>query len=498
MGSAKKIASGVIWSILLNVVNGVYGFIAVPILIRYFGKAEYGLIGIAMSINVYMRLMDLGFNSTNLRFFATWLAKGDKEKVKKLFQTSLAFYGSVGLLNAAILFVLSFFTQELFNLTIEQDQTLKVLMYILAVSALVSWFSSCFDQLISATENVAWIKKRTLLPKFLQISVLFITVFAKLSIGWYYFLTSFAVFVIVPLSIKKIQKETPFVSFIPKFDWTTLKEMLPYALNIFSFSFFQFSFYNLRPVLLGVQGTVESVADYNVLNGIIGAATMFSSVFMGALLPSSTKAVAQQNKEAFYRVAYDATKYISIVLCFCIFAIMAVNRELLTIYVGDSFLYLIPWLNVWLVCMMGVHNQAISSLILAGSDIRAISYSSIFASTVGLVLAWFLIPVFLIGGVVIAFVVYQTIQLSFYYFYYWPKKMQINSWRVFYYSFAPYFMLGFVLCLFVKRVIDMNLSNIALLILKGCIFAFFYGIVVLLLMNENDKLFFKSLIKRKK
>ena len=75
MGSSNKIAKGVFWTTLLNIVNGIYGFISVPILIAYFGKADYGLIGLAMSVNVYLRLMDLGFNSTNVRFFSNWLAK---------------------------------------------------------------------------------------------------------------------------------------------------------------------------------------------------------------------------------------------------------------------------------------------------------------------------------------------------------------------------------------------------------------------------------------
>ena len=42
MGSSKKIAQGVFWTTFFNIVNGVYGFISVPILIAYFGKSDYG------------------------------------------------------------------------------------------------------------------------------------------------------------------------------------------------------------------------------------------------------------------------------------------------------------------------------------------------------------------------------------------------------------------------------------------------------------------------
>ena len=155
-----------------------------------------------------------------------------------------------------------------------------------------------------------------------------------------------------------------------------------------------------------MQGSLDSVADYRVLNGIIGIVSMFGGIFMGVLLPSTSKIVAQGNAEAYYKVAYDGTKYISIVLCFCTFGMMTVGSEVITMYVGESFLYLIPWFNIWLLCTLGVHNQAISSLILSGSDIRAITYNTSISSIIGLIVAWFLIPYFEIGGVVIAFAIY--------------------------------------------------------------------------------------------
>ena len=159
MGSSKQIAKGIAWTVVLNIVNGVYGFISVPILIAYFGKSDYGLIGLAMSVNIYLRLMDLGFNSTNVRFFSSWLAKNEYDKVKRLLQTSMSFYGVVGLVNACILLVISSYSDIFFNVTQEQDVVVKHLFYILSISAFVSWFTSCFEQLIAANELIGWTKK---------------------------------------------------------------------------------------------------------------------------------------------------------------------------------------------------------------------------------------------------------------------------------------------------------------------------------------------------
>lgn len=495
MGSEKKIVKGVIWSTLTNIVNAIYGFISVPILINYFGKAEYGLIGLAMSVNVYMNLMDMGFNSTNVRFFSNWLANRNYGRLLKGFQTSLSFYGIVGLINVIVLLVIALFSDKIFNVTFQQDVILKHLFYILAVSAFCQWFSSCFDQLIKATENVAWIQKRTLFTKFLMIIVLFATIWLKLSIELYYILTCLATLSIVPMSIGKIKKETPFINFLPRWDKQAFKEMLPYCMNIFSFSIFQFSFYNLRPVFLGIQGTIESVADYRILNGIIGIVTMLGGAFIGILLPSTSKVVANHDEKAYYRVVYDGTKYISILICFCCFGMMTVGKEVLTLYVGKSYLYLIPWFNLWLLCTLGTHNQAISSLILADNDIRAISYSTVVASLIGLLISWLLIPYYQIGGVCIAFAVYCIIQLLFYYIYYWPYKMKINSVKILKSCFMPFAVFGaFLYCLI--QMLPLNVNTFLIFIIKGSLFTLLYGFLVWIFVNKEDRIFFLRIIKR--
>jgi len=229
------------------------------------------------------------------------------------------------------------------------------------------------------------------------------------------------------------------------------------------------------------------------------------------LLPSTSKVVAEHNTDAYNRMAYDGTKYISMLICFFCFAMMTVGSEVLTLYVGPDYLYLIPWFNVWLLCTLGTHNQAISSLILAGSDIRAISYSSAVASVAGLAVSWYLIPGKQIGGVVIGFVVYTMIQMLFYYLYYWRRKMNINSRRVFFYSFLPYVLSG-LLCMgltalfhspvvSLTKLMGMDVTDrsglFVVFLLKGLLFTSAYAGCIYMLLTPTDRTFFKTLLKKK-
>lgn len=492
MGSTQKIVSGVFWSSITSVINIIYGFISVPILLNYFGKGQYGLIGLACSINAYMQLMDMGLNSTNVRFFSSWLATNNHDKIQRGFRTSLSFYMVVGLINSLILLIVSFFSSSIFNVTLEQDIVLKKLIYVLVITAFIGWISSCFDQMVRATENVAWTQKRALIPKSIQVLTLLITIVFKLDILTYFILSSMSFIIVFPITIRKIKKEVPFVTFFPQFDKVIFREILPYSLNIFSFSIFQFSFYNLRPVFLGIQGTVESIVDYNVLMGLFTAVTVIPNTFISSLLPSVAKVVARHDKESFYKVAYDGTKYISIILCACCFGMMALGYDLISVYVGDKYLFLLPWLYLLLIITMFVHNQAISSLILAGDNLRPITYSSIIASIVGLISVWFLIPKYQAGGVIIGTGIYQMIQISFYYFYYWPCKMNISPKRIFVRCFFPYVLIS-VVVLLICQIIPSTTHYLNVIII-GLTFAILYSAIVYFTLNKTDKQFLSSIL----
>ena len=174
--------------------------------------------------------------------------------------------------------------------------------------------------------------------KFAQIIILVLTLTMKLELVVYYALTTFSAFSSLPLIIWKVKKNCSYVSFVPKFDYSIFKEILPYSLQIFSFAIFQFSANYLRPIILGIRGSIESVSDYRIIGGVVGVVSMLGSSFLGTLLPSVSKAVAENNEIAQNRVAYDGTKYLTAFLCFCAFldTKVRINNEM-TKYRGRNF-----------------------------------------------------------------------------------------------------------------------------------------------------------------
>lgn len=495
MGSSKKIAKGVFWTTLQTLINGVYGFISVPLLIAYFGKDNYGLIGLALSINVYLCLMDLGFNNTSVRYFSNWCAQKKTDKVKRLFSTNLTFYGILGLLNALVLIIISFFSDEIFKVSAEQNIILKNLLYILSISAFIGWYTSVFNQILQGNEYVGWVQKFVFIPKCLQIIILILTLTFHFSIELYYLLTTFSAFVTLPIIIWKIRKVCPYVSFVPGFDKSIFKEMLPYSLQVFSFGFFQFSANYLRPVILGIRGSMESVADFRILNGVVNIVILLGGMFLGIIMPSASKVVAQNNMEAQDKIAYQGTKFLSIFVCFCSFGMMSISRDLIIAYVGYNYLYLVKWMNLWLVMTaLTSHIQCMSSLILAGTNVKGITISTIIASLVTILSCWLITPYFQVGGAILSYAFFGIILLSYYYFYYYKKIMHKDPVRIFFHSFFPFFVLGFIVA-FGIMMIDLKIGIWENILIKGVVFALIFIVISYVILNNEEQLFLKKLVK---
>nr|WP_294795873.1 lipopolysaccharide biosynthesis protein [uncultured Mucilaginibacter sp.] len=500
MSGSKKIFGGIIWTTLGSVVNALYGFFSVPLLLVHFGKEQYGLIGLAMSVNVYLRLMDMGFSSGNVKYFSMWLAQKDYVNLSKLFQSSLSFYGVVGIVNALILFIVTCFSQSIFSISAEQALILNNMFYVLMISAFFGWIAALLDQFLRANEIIGWEQRLLIVAKILQILALIATLQYNLNILTFFSLSTLSALIVLPFSIWKITTLSYKVSIWPRYHHKVFMQVLPYCMSVFSFGIFQFSAVYLRPVILGIRSGMDAVANYRVLDGVVSLVMIAGMSFVGVILPYAAKAKALKDKEQERKIAYDATKYITIFLAVIVFGFVLISKDLLYLYVGKNFEHLYIWLNVWIITILGSHNSALSSLVLAGNRLRPIVYMSATSTIVSLLIACILAPHYNVGSVVIGYFLYVVMQISFYYFYYYPHVMQLNSFTLFKKSFFyPAFSIGVVmLFIYVGKEILLIQNKVLNILISGSAYVILVlPVIYFLLLNQTDKEFLTRIIFKK-
>lgn len=499
MGKAKVIVSGVAWTVINNVVSILYGIVSVPFLIHYFGKEEYGLIGLALSVNVYIQLLDMGMTNSNVRFFSEYITKGDKEHIQKLFGLTNLFYLLIGVLNSIVLLGVSFFVEDLFKVTPEQAIILRNLLWILAVNATFSWISVCFDQLLRANELIDWIKKRATFLKVMQFVILTLTIWLNLSIEVYFFGYIFIVTIILPLTIVKTKKLMPRLKLAPKFDTEMFRIIFPYAMSIFSFSIFQFTAFNFRPLFLGNMSGPGSVAEFNIMNAIAMVVTVISGTFVQVLLPIVTKMTVNADNKGINTVVFTGTKYANILLSTIIVLLIISIKEILTLYVGEEYTSLSVWMVLWLLTLCLSHRNVMTSLVFTEKKLRSVAIMGAVAMCLAIAAYIIFIPRFGVGGVVIGFIIHELTHTLFYYCYFFPVRLHIPSAQVFLKSVLPCWVSFMFIGVVVYILFGLfSLNPLGLVTLKtitcgGLLFC----VVWFVLLSKGDKQLISSTLKLK-
>jgi O-antigen/teichoic acid export membrane protein len=493
--SFKSILSGSIWGIIAKVVDSVAKFVTIPMLVGFYGKTDYGLIALTFSLNAYLRLMDMGMNIGSIRFFSTWIAKKEWFRISRVSQSSIVFYGVLGLINAIIFIIMAHTAGSFFRLSPEQLPIFKWMMYILSVSTVFNWTSNVISQLLTAHGELGWVNRTTVISSVLNFVTAFVAIKFNLALPFYFFLYTLSTLIIIPLNIYKLKVyNMPLLGLLaPKWNWPAFKEILNYSVAIFAMGIFQFTANNLRPLLLSKYASkgIEVMTEYRVIQTIAMLIIAFGGVFMDALLPSAAKIYAENDLEKIGRMVYNGTKYISVFIAFIVFLLCADSKLLLTLYMGPGYSSLAVWLIIWLLTLLlSMHNTPVASLVLATGKTRFLVYSSAVSCILSLPITVIFAKQYNVGSAVIGYFVYVILQISFYYLYYIPRVLKLDSIRIFFFSFMPVVCLGLVswgITYYTQQFIQVR-SGYLTIVLNSVIFSVSFGIFMVLFIIKPKEL----------
>lgn len=489
---SKRVFSGSVWGVLAKILDALAKFVTIPLLVGFYGKADYGLIALAFSLNAYLRLMDLGFNVGAVRFFSMWTAEGRWNKIAGVSRSSIVFYGGIGLVNAVVFLIMAAYGQQLFNLTEGQLPLYRQMMYVLAFSTILNWLSGVAIQLLSAMDELGFINRITALSSVLNFAVALVAIRLQWDLLTYFATYTLVTLMPIPFYVWRLNvfPVSRRALLAPRWDGAAFREILHYSLAIFVMGLFQLTANNLRPLLLGkFAGGVEVLTDYRVIQTVAMLIVAFGGVFMQVLLPSTSKAYAAGDHLRMERMIFKATKYISIFLCSVVFVLILNADNLLLLYMGSGYRGLSLWLSLWLLTvLLSMHNTPVASLVLSTGKTRALVYSSAVACAVSLPITIIFAPSLQVGAAVVGYLVYMVLQIGFFYVYYIPKVLHLDGGRLFGRAFLPP-AIGGVLALAGSRYVSGWLPLIdgyGTVIANTVIFGVIYLIYLLLFVLKQD------------
>jgi len=478
----KYVAGSFIWSSIAKVLNAILKFISIPLLLNYFGKDNFGLITLAISANAYLQLLNLGMNTGAVKFFSQWIAANDYGRINRVARTNLTFYTSLGIINSVVLLLIAWKGGDVFSITPVEFSTFRYLLYILAGVSIVNWSTFVFNQLLIADEKMAFTQQVLSVRNILNLVIVLFTIHFNWSIIQYFLYNSIiSMLIVVPYYWVSKQRKL-IQSILPGFYWKDFSVVFKYSLAILGMGIFQFTATQSRPLILGMFSNegVSILSDYRVVEVFPVFIISIGGMLISILLPKTSRAIQRNDRTSIEKMAYDGTKYTSILIALLCFPIIINAKELLTLYVGEEYSHLSVWLSLWVFTLsLFLHNTPAASLTLATGKTKILVISSAISCFISIIINAILCPIFGVGSAVVGYLVYITIQVSFYYFYFNNKVLGLSSFKVFRSFFIPFF-LGILIAIAVV-VIEITYTNLYVqIVLKSLIWGFFYFAVLLI------------------
>lgn len=111
----------------------VLGLLMLPFNTRRLGAADYGLWILASSIVAYFPVLDLGYGGAMDRFVAHYRARRNARAINEIASTLFVVFAGIGLVGFAVVCIVAWQVDVLFNLSPEQGRTGRLLLLLVGV-----------------------------------------------------------------------------------------------------------------------------------------------------------------------------------------------------------------------------------------------------------------------------------------------------------------------------------------------------------------------------
>lgn len=418
--------SSFFWSTLSKVLTAIVGFLSVPLLLGFYGKAEYGILAIATACNGYMQLLDLGMNIGTVRFFSQWRVEGKNELINRVARTNITFYGLIAIVNILGLVGLALWGEGLFSVTHEQFLLLRTCLLIIALFSVLSWETTTFNQLLIADKQMAFTMQMQCIITVLKGLLVAMVLLFKLPLTTYFFfLTGVLTLLLIPYIIR-CRKYNLINSIRPATYWNDFKVVITFSLSLFLLSLFQSTATQSRPILLSMFASngATAVTDFRIIEVVPQMIIMIGGTFSGMFLPKTSEMVARKDEKAIKEFAYKWTTMTSIVVACLCFPVMLCTNEILTAYVGASYAHLSVWLLIWTITVLiQMHTTPGNALVLAYGKTKLLVQVTSVACVCSMILNVVLCKYFEVGSAIIAYFLYVCTIIGLYYVVFYKKTV---------------------------------------------------------------------------
>jgi O-antigen/teichoic acid export membrane protein len=339
----KLIARNVTTDYLAIAVNIITGMLLLPFNVAHLGKSAYGLWILTASITIYFSMLELGYASAQVKFAAQYRARRDSRALNEIASTLFILFVGIGVVAYAVVIVLAFNFERLFNVTPEQASTGRTILLILGVYVALGFPFSIFGGIVNGFQKYYLNGVVSIINVGVQAIVNVIVLLAGYGIIELVATTT-AVHVLCYVAYRRnAYRVFPGLSIRLKYVKTArLREVTAFSSFLLLIDIAAKVNFATDTMVIGAFMSTAAVAVWTVAQRLIGATRMLTNQLNGALFPVVVDSAAKGRPDRLEFVLTQATR-LSLAMVIPIASVLCLLAQpVVLVWVGADFLESVP------------------------------------------------------------------------------------------------------------------------------------------------------------
>lgn len=335
--TSKRVIHNTLFNVITSLTNAVINFLLIRFFLGRLGEEKYGVWVIIGSIFAYRGILDLGLNSAINRYIPVYLAKGDKDGVHRVINTSFFFFlvTSIILILASILI-----SQKIgiwFGMGPELAKTAGQLVLVTGFCAAVVMPLQLYTAVLSSLQRYDIIGLTIITLLLIRVALLIVLLlhgFGLIAMGLIYGLSEIIIRIIQIIFAKRLMPDIVFSS--KGIDIRLLGQMVSYSINTLLYVMSALIIYKTNDVIIGIFLSTKYVARFSVAAVSVMLLSQIQ-VFTAAVKPAVSDLDARNDTLKLKEISFLTQKYTLLLLIPAVCFLVIMGKEFLSIWVGSKF-----------------------------------------------------------------------------------------------------------------------------------------------------------------
>lgn len=338
-----KTASSVRGNIVANFIGkawaAVFSLVFVPLYIKLLGVEVYGLLGVFMSLNALLSLLDMGLSTTLNRELSRLSAlENSEQESRNLVRTFEVAYWGIGILiGIAVIILAPLITKYWINSSSIGSEIVEQALIIMGASIAFQWPGAIYSGgLMGLQRQVVLNVIRSVMVTAQHGGAVLVLLFISPSIISFFLWQSFVGLLTTLILAVWLWKLLPKSERATRFDKELLIKNWRFASGMIGISLVSILLTQLDKIILSKMLTLEMFGYYMLAFNVANALNNLVTPIFSALFPKFTQLAASADESSLIQLYHKGCQLLSVLVLPVAITIAIFSKDVLALWLGNA------------------------------------------------------------------------------------------------------------------------------------------------------------------